>query len=150
MRRGQGFQSSARLESGHHPPWPPFARSGNGAGSARGWSADDLANGGAMMGRSARGWNPDHFPLREWPAFWPGSYRAFNVIGPGPRGRKRALFTVRRFWRNAENNQVCPMSGRRFRQLDAFLISFWNKEIGTKYSVLVGQTALLRRSSLVQ
>jgi hypothetical protein len=63
---------------------------------------------------------------------------------------ERALFTVHRFWRNAEINQVCPKSGASFRQLDAFRISFWNKEIGTRYSALAGQTALLRRSSLVQ
>ena len=63
---------------------------------------------------------------------------------------ERALFTVHKFWRNAEINQVCPMSGASFRQLDALRISFWDKEIGTRYSALVGQTALLRGSSLVQ
>jgi hypothetical protein len=30
------------------PPWPPLRKGGNGAGSVRGWSADDLANGGAI------------------------------------------------------------------------------------------------------
>jgi hypothetical protein len=63
---------------------------------------------------------------------------------------ERVLFTVHKFWRYAEINQVCPMSGASFRQLDAFRISFCDKEIGTKYSVLVGQKALLRGSSLVQ
>jgi hypothetical protein len=33
----------------------------------------------------------------------------------------------------------------RFRQLDAFLISFWKKEIGTKDSVFVGQKGLVGR-----
>jgi hypothetical protein len=71
-------------------------------------------------------------------------------LAPSRRPECGPRSLVQRFWRSAEINQVCPISGASFRQLDTFLISFWNKEIGTKYSVLVGQKALLRRSSLVQ
>jgi hypothetical protein len=45
------------------------------------------------MERAARGWNPDHFPLRNWPAFWNGSFGSFSGIGSEPRAGEWPLVT---------------------------------------------------------
>ena len=68
---------------------------------------------------------------------------AFDV----PSGRRRARSPVYICLKTAEIAQVCPMSGPSFRQLAAFRISFWSKQIGSEDGVFGDREALLGRPS---
>jgi hypothetical protein len=52
--------------------------------------------------------------------------------------------------KNAEIIRVCPMSGPLRRRLTAFLMSFWNKQIGLDDGVFGDQKASLDKCSIVQ